>query len=96
MTTINSATVLHTGPTGGLGRAATLAMASRPAPDRPDLLLVGRAELVRWVPIAEARSMIARSEILDAATSSRDARRRRAGSWVWAYSLNSRNSGTSS
>jgi short-subunit dehydrogenase len=35
--------VLITGPTGGLGRAATLAMANRPAPVRPDLLLVGRA-----------------------------------------------------
>jgi NAD(P)-dependent dehydrogenase (short-subunit alcohol dehydrogenase family) len=36
-------TVLITGPTGGLGRAATLAMARRPTPQRPDLLLVGRA-----------------------------------------------------
>jgi NAD(P)-dependent dehydrogenase (short-subunit alcohol dehydrogenase family) len=36
-------TVLITGPTGGLGRAATLAMARRAAPHRPDLLLVGRA-----------------------------------------------------
>jgi NAD(P)-dependent dehydrogenase (short-subunit alcohol dehydrogenase family) len=36
-------TVLITGPTGGLGRAAALAMASRPGPQRPDLLLVGRA-----------------------------------------------------
>jgi NAD(P)-dependent dehydrogenase (short-subunit alcohol dehydrogenase family) len=35
--------VLITGPTGGLGRATTLAMANRPAPERPDLLLVGRA-----------------------------------------------------
>lgn len=35
-------TVLLTGPTGGLGRAATLAMANRPASERPDLLLVGR------------------------------------------------------
>jgi NAD(P)-dependent dehydrogenase (short-subunit alcohol dehydrogenase family) len=43
MTTTNPGTVLITGPTGGLGRAATLAMASRPAPERPDLLLVGRA-----------------------------------------------------
>lgn len=39
----SSGTVLITGPTGGLGRAATLAMARRPAPSRPDLLLVGRA-----------------------------------------------------
>jgi NAD(P)-dependent dehydrogenase (short-subunit alcohol dehydrogenase family) len=36
-------TVLITGPTGGLGKAATLALAKRPAPQRPDLLLVGRA-----------------------------------------------------
>ncbi|MGX6605970.1 SDR family NAD(P)-dependent oxidoreductase [Micromonosporaceae bacterium Da 78-11] len=35
-------TVLITGPTRGLGRAATLAMARRPAAERPDLLLVGR------------------------------------------------------
>jgi NAD(P)-dependent dehydrogenase (short-subunit alcohol dehydrogenase family) len=43
MTRNDSGTVLITGPTGGLGRAATLAMANRPAPERPDLLLVGRA-----------------------------------------------------
>jgi NAD(P)-dependent dehydrogenase (short-subunit alcohol dehydrogenase family) len=36
-------TVLITGPTRGLGRAATLAMADRPDAERPDLLLVGRA-----------------------------------------------------
>jgi NAD(P)-dependent dehydrogenase (short-subunit alcohol dehydrogenase family) len=41
MNTLASGTVLITGPTGGLGRAATLAMANRPAPERPDLLLVG-------------------------------------------------------
>jgi len=35
-------TMLVTGPTGGLGRAATLAIANRPEPERPDLLLVGR------------------------------------------------------
>lgn len=34
--------VLITGPTGSLGRSATLAMASRPGAERPDLLLVGR------------------------------------------------------
>jgi NAD(P)-dependent dehydrogenase (short-subunit alcohol dehydrogenase family) len=43
MTRNNPGTVLITGPTGGLGRAAALAMANRPAPERPDLLLVGRA-----------------------------------------------------
>jgi len=35
-------TTLITGPTRGLGRAATLAMANRPEGERPDLLLVGR------------------------------------------------------
>ena len=35
-------TVLITGPTGGLGKAATLAIADRPAGQRPDLLLIGR------------------------------------------------------
>jgi hypothetical protein len=43
-------TVLLTGPTGGLGRAATLAIANRSAPERPDLLLVGSpvARCRRW------------------------------------------------
>ena len=43
MNSIASGTVLLTGPTGGLGKAATLAIANRPAPERPDLLLVGSA-----------------------------------------------------
>lgn len=34
--------VVITGPTGGLGRYAVLAMAQRPAADRPDLVLLGR------------------------------------------------------
>ncbi len=42
MTTTNPGTVLITSPTGGLGRATTLAMANRPASGRPDLLLVAR------------------------------------------------------
>lgn len=42
MTVIESGTVLITGPTRGMGRALTLEMAGRPAPHRPDLLLVGR------------------------------------------------------
>jgi NAD(P)-dependent dehydrogenase (short-subunit alcohol dehydrogenase family) len=42
MNPIASGTVLITGPTGGLGRAAALAIANRPAGERPDLLLVGR------------------------------------------------------
>jgi short-subunit dehydrogenase len=43
MNSIASGAVLLTGPTGGLGKAATLAIANRPAAQRPDLLLVGRA-----------------------------------------------------
>jgi NAD(P)-dependent dehydrogenase (short-subunit alcohol dehydrogenase family) len=42
MNSIASGTVLITGPTSGLGRAATLAIANRPSAERPDLLLVGR------------------------------------------------------
>lgn len=42
MTSISSGTVLLTGPTGGLGRSTTLALANRPASQRPDLLLLGR------------------------------------------------------
>jgi NAD(P)-dependent dehydrogenase (short-subunit alcohol dehydrogenase family) len=42
MNAIASGTVLITGPTGGLGKAATLAIANRPAEQRPDLVLVGR------------------------------------------------------
>jgi NAD(P)-dependent dehydrogenase (short-subunit alcohol dehydrogenase family) len=43
MNAIASGTVLITGPTGGLGKAATLAIANRPAAQRPDLVLVGRS-----------------------------------------------------
>ncbi|WP_239080060.1 SDR family NAD(P)-dependent oxidoreductase [Paractinoplanes brasiliensis] len=39
---VGMTTVLITGPTRGLGRATTLAMAGRPQAERPDLLLVGR------------------------------------------------------
>ncbi|HEX4393407.1 MAG TPA: SDR family NAD(P)-dependent oxidoreductase [Mycobacterium sp.] len=42
MNAIASGTVLITGPTGGLGKATTLAMANQPGAQRPDLLLVGR------------------------------------------------------
>jgi NAD(P)-dependent dehydrogenase (short-subunit alcohol dehydrogenase family) len=42
MTSADPGTVLITGPTRGLGRAAALAMAGRPADARPDLVLVGR------------------------------------------------------
>jgi NAD(P)-dependent dehydrogenase (short-subunit alcohol dehydrogenase family) len=42
MTATEPGTVLITGPTGGLGRALTLELAGRAAPERPDLLLVGR------------------------------------------------------
>ena len=43
MNSIASGTVLITGPTGGLGKAAALAIANRQSRKRPDLLLVGRA-----------------------------------------------------
>jgi NAD(P)-dependent dehydrogenase (short-subunit alcohol dehydrogenase family) len=42
MNSMSSGTVLITGPTGGLGKAATLAIANRPTQQRPDLVLVGR------------------------------------------------------
>jgi len=42
MTSLVSGSVLITGPTGGLGRATTLAIANRPAAQRPELILVGR------------------------------------------------------
>jgi NAD(P)-dependent dehydrogenase (short-subunit alcohol dehydrogenase family) len=51
----SNGTVLITGPTRGLGRAATLAMAARPAAERPDLLLVGRAGTALTDVAAEAR-----------------------------------------
>src|ERR1700739_2401603 len=43
MSSIASGTALITRPTGGLGKDGTLAVAHRPAAQRPDLLLVGRA-----------------------------------------------------
>ena len=42
MTSIDSGSVLITGPTGGLGRALTLDLLARAEEDRPDLVLVGR------------------------------------------------------
>lgn len=56
MDSIASGTVLITGPTGGLGRAATTAMANRPADQRPDLLLVGRAGSALTEVANEARA----------------------------------------
>ncbi|GAA2714892.1 SDR family NAD(P)-dependent oxidoreductase [Actinoplanes palleronii] len=53
-------TVLITGPTRGLGRHAVLAMAARPAADRPDLLLVGRSGDALTAIAAEARALGAR------------------------------------
>lgn len=44
MVTRDPGTVLITGPTGGLGRQATLAIARRPEPVRPDLILIGRPD----------------------------------------------------
>jgi NAD(P)-dependent dehydrogenase (short-subunit alcohol dehydrogenase family) len=55
MNAMASGTVLLTGPTGGLGKAATLAIANRPAAQRPDLLLVGRAGRALNEVVAEAR-----------------------------------------
>ena len=43
MVTRDPGTILIAGPAGGLGRETTLATARRPASQRPDLLLVGRA-----------------------------------------------------
>jgi NAD(P)-dependent dehydrogenase (short-subunit alcohol dehydrogenase family) len=56
MNSTASGTVLITGPTGGLGKAATLAIANRPAPQRPDLLLVGRAGKALTEVTAAARA----------------------------------------
>ncbi|CQD05969.1 dehydrogenase [Mycobacterium europaeum] len=56
MNDIASGTVLLTGPTGGLGKAATLAIARRPPSDRPDLLLVGRPGQALTAVADEARS----------------------------------------
>jgi NAD(P)-dependent dehydrogenase (short-subunit alcohol dehydrogenase family) len=49
-------TVLITGPAGGLGRPATMALATRPAGQRPDLLLVGRPGDLLAQVAAEARA----------------------------------------
>jgi NAD(P)-dependent dehydrogenase (short-subunit alcohol dehydrogenase family) len=57
MTTTAPGTVLITGPTRGLGRAATLAMARRPKNERPDLLLVGRAGRALTDVAGEARAL---------------------------------------
>jgi NAD(P)-dependent dehydrogenase (short-subunit alcohol dehydrogenase family) len=56
MNSIASGTVLITGPTGGLGKAATLAIANRPVRQRPDLLLVGRAGQALTEVADEARA----------------------------------------
>lgn len=53
---MSQGTVLITGPTGGLGRVATQALASRPAAERPDLLLVGRPGENLTQIAAQARS----------------------------------------
>jgi NAD(P)-dependent dehydrogenase (short-subunit alcohol dehydrogenase family) len=53
---ISSGTVLITGPTGGLGHSATMAMASRPEGERPDLLLIGRSGNALAETAAQARA----------------------------------------
>jgi len=50
-------TVLITGPTRGLGRVTTLALAGRPAAERPDLLLVGRSGRALTEVADEARAL---------------------------------------
>ncbi|GAB2605823.1 short-chain dehydrogenase [Paractinoplanes abujensis] len=50
-------TVLITGPTRGLGRSTTLALAGRPRAERPDLLLVGRPGRALTDVAAEARAL---------------------------------------
>ena len=53
-------TVLITGPTRNLGRHTVLAMAGRPAQQRPDLVLVGRSGRDLTAVAAEARALGAR------------------------------------
>lgn len=57
MVSIAQGAVLITGPTGGLGRATTMAIASRRAPERPDLLLVGRLGPAMTDVAGQARSL---------------------------------------
>jgi NAD(P)-dependent dehydrogenase (short-subunit alcohol dehydrogenase family) len=56
MNAIASGTVLITGPTGGLGKATTLAIANRATGQRPDLLLVGRPGTALTEVAAAARA----------------------------------------
>lgn len=81
--TTTTGTVLITGPTRGLGRAATRAMANRPAGERPDLLLVGRGGATLTEAAEEARALGAKvheivcdlsrlSDVRAAATAARD------------------------
>jgi short chain dehydrogenase len=83
MTTTDPGTVLITGPTGSLGRAATLAMAGRSGSGRPDLLLVGRpgANLTGVAAAARAAGAVAHeigcdlsrlADVRAAATTARD------------------------
>lgn len=83
MNSIASGTVLITGPTGGLGKAATQAIAGRPASERPDLLLVGRPgrALTDVADAARAAGAVAHaigcdlarlSDVRDAAQTARD------------------------
>jgi NAD(P)-dependent dehydrogenase (short-subunit alcohol dehydrogenase family) len=60
MNTMETGTVLITGPTRGLGRATALAMAGRPDGERPDLLLVGRSGKALEDVAAAARARGAR------------------------------------
>ena len=66
--TTDPGTILITGPTGALGRAATLAMAARPGAARPDLLLVGRPGPGLRDVTAAARGGLVRMPTRSAAT----------------------------
>jgi NAD(P)-dependent dehydrogenase (short-subunit alcohol dehydrogenase family) len=57
MNSMANGTVVLTGPTGGLGRAAALAIVNRPAAERPDLILVGRAGEALTEVAAHARAV---------------------------------------
>lgn len=62
----SSGTVLITGPTGSLGRHATMAMATRPSDERPDLLLIGRPGKALDDLLTDVRAAGATAEAVEA------------------------------
>jgi NAD(P)-dependent dehydrogenase (short-subunit alcohol dehydrogenase family) len=64
MSSISDGAVVITGPTGGLGRATTMALAARPAMERPDLILVGRLGAAVTDVAAHAHSAGARVRVI--------------------------------